>query len=222
MKDIVIFGTGKISECVTFYFNKDEKFKIAAYCCHQSHISKEIFENKPVVPFERITELYPPEQYCLFIAVGYHELNGLRTRLYEEGRTLGYNFATYISPNLGDNFSAGENTLILDEVIVQPKAKFGNNVFVWGGAMIGHHVEIKDNCWITGSSNIGGLSKIGRGCFLGLNATIGHEVELGDNCLIGASALVTNSVGPNSVVVTRDTEQHRLNADQFLKLTSHF
>ena len=222
MKKLVIFGTGKIAECVTYYFEREKKFQIVAYCCNREFIKEQTFNNRPVIAFEDISEAYPAEKYYLFVAVGYHRVNGLRSEIYRQGIDKGYEFATFVSPNVKGDFTVGENSLILDDVAIQPRVKIGNNVFIWGGALIGHHVHIEDNCWITGSANIGGLSIIGEGCFLGLNATVGHQVHIGKGSLIGANTLLTKSVEANSVAVVSDTEIHRLQTNQFLKLTSHF
>lgn len=222
MKELVIFGTGKISDCVSYYFEREGDYRIAAYCCDRSFLEEETFNGRPVVAFENIEENYPPERFSLFIALGYHGLNGLRKMKCSEGGAKGYTLASYVSPYVYGDFTIGANSLLLDGAVVQPKAKIGNNVFVWGGAMIGHHAAIQDHCWVTGSANVGGLSTIGEECFLGLNATIGHGVEVGVRCLIGANTLITKPVASESVIVTSDTVTHRLKVDQFLRLTSCF
>lgn len=222
MKELVIFGTGKISECVSYYFERDGDYQIAAYCCDRSFIERETFNGRPVVAFENIVEEYPPDRFSLFIALGYHGLNRLRKLKCEEGIEKGYNLASYISPYVFGDLKIGGNSLLLDGAIVQPKVKIGNNVFVWGGAMIGHHAIIQDHCWVTGSANIGGLSILGSESFLGLNATIGHEVTVGVRCLLGANTLITRSIASGSVFLSCDSPKHRLNVDQFLKISSSF
>jgi len=222
MKELIIFGTGIIADCVSYYFEREGNYSIAAYCCDRSFLKEKNFNGRPVVTFEDIMDVYPPERYSMFIALGYHGLNDLRTQKYIESVAMGYELVSYVSPYLHGDFTIGANSLLLDDAIVQPKAKIGNNVFVWGGAMIGHHAVIQDHCWVTGSANVGGLSTIGESCFLGLNATIGHGVDVGRRCLIGANALITKSIANESVIVVSDTQAHRLKIDQFLRLTSCF
>lgn len=222
MKELVIFGTGRIADCVSYYFQRDGDYRIAAYCCDRLFLDEMTFNGLPVVAFEDLAELYPPDRYSLFIALGYHGLNDLRAQKYGEGVAKGYTLASYVSPYVHGDFEIGANSLLLDNAVIQPRAKIGNDVFVWGGAMIGHHALIKDHCWVTGSANIGGLSTIGEGCFLGLNATIGHGVDVGRRCLIGANTLITKPVADESVIVVSDTETHRLKVDQFLRLTNCF
>lgn len=75
--------------------------------------------------------------------------------------------------------------------------------------MIGHHARIGDHCWLTGS-------------FVGLNATIGHQITLGERCLLGAHTLTSKPLPAGTVVIAPDTEPHRLNADQFARLSACF
>lgn len=222
MKNIVIFGTGKIAECAYHYFSKSNKNKICAFCCDEAYIKTKTFKTLPVVTFQKIEKYFHPKKYALFVAIGYHNLNKLREIKFYEARRKGYTLASYIDPSLQVKMTPGQNTFILDGCIIQPEVKIGNNVFIWGGAMIGHHATIKSHSWITGGANVGGISTIGRGCFLGLNSTIGQGVKIGNRCLIGANTLTTRNLRTQSVVVNSDTPIHRLNSKQFEKITSCF
>ena len=222
MKDLVIFGTGKIAECVSYYFEREREWRIVAYCCDRSHMQEDSFLGHPVIAFEDVKKLYPPVRYLMFVALGYHGINSLRRTKYEEALNKGYDLASYVSPSVYGKFLVGNNSLILDDAVIQPFVSIGNDVFIWGGAMIGHHAVIRDHSWITGSANVGGLSDIGEACFLGMNATIGPEVKVGAKSLLGANSLVTKCVPDNSVIIVRDTEVHRLDVDNFLRLTSSF
>jgi len=217
-----MFGTGKIAECASYYFERDGEYQIVAFCCDRSFLDGSTFAGRPVVAFEDIDHLFPPEEYELFIALGYHQVNQLRRKKFLEGLAKGYALASYSSPQVQGDFTIGANSLVLDNVSIQPKAQIGNNVFIWGGAMIGHHAVVQDHCWVTGSANIGGLTSIGESTFLGLNSTIGQSVTIGERCLLGANTLVTKCLAEDSVVVVPDTEVHRLKVDQFLRLTQVF
>jgi len=100
--------------------------------------------------------------------------------------------------------------------------QFENNVFVWGGAMVGHHAKINDNCWLTGGCLIGGGVDLGEGSFVGMGAILGQEVKTGAECMFGAGTLTIRSLGNNAVVVAEQTEIHRLNSQQFIRMSSCF
>jgi hypothetical protein len=54
MRKIIIFGTGIVSDCVSFYFEKDNKFEIVAYCCDPEYIKETTFRGKPLISFDEI------------------------------------------------------------------------------------------------------------------------------------------------------------------------
>jgi sugar O-acyltransferase (sialic acid O-acetyltransferase NeuD family) len=221
-KHLIIFGAGKIAEAVSYYFNRDSEYSISAYVVDDVFVTKDSFLDKPLIKMSEFQEKYPPNKYTVFIATGYQGINKLRTRKYEHFKNRGYEFASYISPYVKSNFTIGENSIIMDNAIVQPCVQFGNNVFVWGGAMVGHHAIIEDNCWLTGGCLIGGITKLGNSTFVGLGAAIGNEVQIGAECMIGANTLTTKSLKEKTVLLIEPTEAHRLNSSQFTRMSSCF
>ncbi len=217
---LIIFGTGKISEVVSNYFELDENHEICGYVVDDKYKKDDNFLGKPLVSESEVMGLYPPKKFKCFIAIGYQNNNSLRSDKFDLYKKMGYNFTSYIPSNLKINFEFGENNFIMDSAIIQPKVSIGNNVFVWGGSMVGHHSKIKDNCWITGGSLIGGSAVIEKFTFLGMGSTIGHEITIGCNSFIGASTLVTKDTPNDSVIIEPDSKKIRLTTDQFLKISS--
>ena len=221
-KNLIIFGAGKIAEAVSYYFNRDSDYKIVAYTVDDTYATKETFLNKPLIKLSQLNTKYSPGNHYVFVATGYQGINQLRTSKYEYFKTSGYSFASYISPYVKGDFIIGENTIVMDNAVIQPCVEFGKNVFVWGGAMVGHHTVIEDNCWLTGGCQIGGIVKLGEGTFVGLGAVIGNEVNIGKKCMIGASTLTTKNIEEKTVLMAPPTEIHRLNSDQFTRMSSCF
>jgi len=221
-KPLIIFGTGKISQAVSFYFNRDSEYKITAYIVDDVFAENNEFMGVPVVKLSDTKELYNPEEYTMFIAVGYQGMNSLRANKYQYFKELGYSFASYKSPYTFGDFEIGENTIVMDGAIIQPLASFGNNVFVWGGAMVGHHAKINDHCWLTGGCSIGGSVNLGRGTFIGMGAVVGQEVKTGIECMLGAGSLTIRSIVDKVVIIKEQTEIHRLNSEQFTRMSSCF
>jgi len=224
MKKVVIFGAGKIAEVVAHYIRHASDFDLVAFTCDREYVSAEEYLGLPLTPFDELPEKYPPGEFSIFVAQGYQKLNQLRSGTIDRVRDKGYRLVSYIHPkaNVPADFEYGENCLVLDTQAIQPRARIGNNVFVFSGTLVGHHSVIHDNCWITSSAAISGSVTLGRNCFVGANATIGHEVEIGDDSIIGAGCIVTRSQPAGSVIVQPDTPVHRLNSDQFMKLTKLF
>ena len=221
-RKLIIFGTGKIAEACAYFFERDSNYSINAFVIDDLYYKDASFLGKPVVKLSDVAKEYPAKDFYAFIAVGYQGINSLRTEKYEFFKSQNYNLANYVSPLVKGNFSAGENTIVMDNAMIQPNVTFGNNVFVWGGAMIGHHSIINDNCWLTGGCLIGGSVNMGQSSFIGMGAVLGQEIKTGEKCMIGAGTLTIKSIGDKSVIIAQPTELHRLNADQFTRMSSCF
>lgn len=220
--NLIIFGVGKIAEAVTYFFERDSNYTICGYVADDAFVLSETFLGKPVVKLSELKDTFKPDTYTMFVAVGYQGINGLRTQKIDYFKKQGFSFANYISPMVQGNFTIGENSIIMDGAMIQPCVKFGSNVFVWGGAMVGHHAVIEDNCWLTGGCQVGGLTKIGQSTFIGLGAIIGHEVTIGEKCMLGAGTLSCKSIQAGTVLVAPNSEPHRLNSDQFTRMSTCF
>lgn len=221
-KPLIIFGTGKIAEAVSYYFNRDSEYEIHAYVVDDVFATVDTFLNKPIVKFSMVLEYYSPENYTIFVAVGYQGMNKLRRDKFTYFKDKGYLFGSYRSPFVQGDFTCGENTIIMDGVMIQPLVTFGSNVFVWGGAMIGHHTVVNNHCWLTGGCLIGGSVNIGEASFIGMGAVIGQEVKIGIECMLGAGSLTIRSISDKAVIIEQQTEIHRLNSLQFTRMSSCF
>jgi len=221
MSKIVIFGAGKIADVAYYYLSNDSPHEIVAFTVDAAHIPAPRKLGLPVVAFEELQRLYPPDEFKMFVAIGYQELNRLRARKYDETKAKGYELISYVSSGASnaDDVEIGDNCFILENAVIQPCAKFGSNIFLWSGNHVGHHATVMDHCYIAGQVVISGNTVIEPYCFIGVNATIGHEITIGQGSFIGAGTLVTRNAEPNSVYITPDTPKFRLDAEHFLKLT---
>jgi len=221
MSKVVIFGSGKIAAQAYYYLTNDSPHDVAAFSVDSTYLTKKELFGRPVIPFEEVTERYPPDDFKMFVAVGYQQLNKLRARKYDEGKAKGYELISYVcsrASNFG-NSEIGDNCFVLEHAVIQPCSKIGNDVFIWSGNHIGHHARVMDHCYIEGQAVISGSTTIEPYCFIGVNATIGHEITIGRESFIGAGALITKSVEPRSVYIAPDTPKYRLDSDSFLRIT---
>ena len=209
MQEIVIFGAGEIAELADFYFEHDSNFRVAGFTVDAAYLKDKEFHGKPVVPFERLAETFPPQQYGLFVAVSYSKINDLRASKVAAGRAAGYKLVSYVSSRatVFPGFEAGENCFILEDNTIQPFAKVGSNVTLWSGNHIGHHSTIEDDVFIASHVVISGGVRIGQGCFIGVNVTLRDHVTVGKKCVMGAGALVLEDQPDFSVVAPRGTER---------------
>ena len=227
VQSIVIFGIGKIADVAFHHIIRDARYRIVAFTCDAEWLvsvegTKVEHYGLPVVPFCDLESVFPPDTVGLHIAIGYHELNAVRTKKCAEARARGYRLISYISAraDVGPWLEHGDNCLILDGVGVQPGARIGNNVSIWNNTLIGHHSVIEDDCWIAAGATLGGVVTLGRSSFVGLNATVGGEVSIGSESFLGAATLVLKCLDPKSVFISPGTEKFRLDSKTFLRMTS--
>lgn len=221
MSKIVVFGAGKIADVAYFQLSNDSPHEVVAFTVDGAYLDQKEKFDRPVIPFEEVLDRYPPDEFKMFVAVGYQDMNRFRARKYTEAKSRGYELISYISSRAANvsNIEVGDNCFVLENAVLQPCSKMGSNVFFWNGNHLGHHASVEDHCYIAGQVVISGAAVVEPYCFIGVNATIGHEIRVGAESFIGASALVTKNVAPKSVYIVPDTQKFRLDSDSFLRLT---
>jgi len=200
---IIIVGDSPIAEIAYEYFTHDSPYEVIAFTVENNFISRNFLFDLPVVPFEEIEKQYDPCKVKMFVAVGYKDLNRLRTRLFRQAKEKGFSLVSYVSSYsfIWHNVEIGENCFIFEDNTIQPFVKIGNNVTLWSGNHIGHHSVIKDNCFISSHVVVSGFCEIGENCFLGVNSSISHQIKIAKDCLIGMGAVITEDTERGKVYV---------------------
>lgn len=192
-----------------FYFTRDAAYEVVAFTVSRDYLREggETFCGLPIVDFEEISMLYPPEVYGMFVAIGYKNLNKDREKFYNLSKKKGYALVTYISPNATVMTSdIGDNCFIFEHNTIQPFVKIGHNVILWSGNHVGHDATIADHCFITSQVVLAGRTHVGAYSFVGINATIIDGIKVLDNCIIGAGALITSDTKPGAVYKAKSAE----------------
>jgi sugar O-acyltransferase (sialic acid O-acetyltransferase NeuD family) len=209
LKPVVIFGTGDFARIASVYLSHDSPYKIAAFTVNEEYMSEgEKLLGHDVVPFERIQELYPPDKYAMFVAIGFSKVNQARASVFEKCDEMGYELISYINSKATHwgEIEVGRNTFIFEENVIQPFVSIGDNVVVWSGNHIGHDSKIGNHCFIASHAVISGNCTIGDYCFVGVNATFRDAVTVAPRCVIGAGAIVMKNTKEGDVLATRHTE----------------
>lgn len=214
MKKLIIYGTGAVAELADFYFRNDTGYEVIAFTNARDFIRQERFCDKPLVPFEEVADRYPPVEFDIFIAVGYRKTNQIRQERYLEAKQKGYACATYISSRATYfGASVGDNCFILENNVIQPFVRVGNNVTLWSGNHIGHHSVIKDHCFISSHVVVSGFCSIGENCFLGVNSTLRDNITLGQFVVVGSGAIVMKDCAERTVVKPAESIQKIVTRD---------
>ncbi len=202
-KQLVIFGAGDIAQLAHYYFTNDSNYEVVAFTVDAAYKTEPTFCDLPVIAFEEIRKFYTVEQYDIFVALSYSNLNEVRKDKYTAVKMMGYQLASYVSSKatILNEGSIGENCFILENNTVQPFVTIGNNVTLWSGNHIGHHSTIESHVFIASHVVISGGVKIGSQSFIGVNATLRDHIEVGEKCVIGAGALLMADAEPEGLYI---------------------
>src|SRR5690606_16005205 len=150
-----------------------------------------------------------PEEYDMFVAVGYARLNKVRAQKCLAASSRGYRLASYVSSRsvTWPDLSLGEDCFIMEGNRTQSSDRISKNSILWCGSLISHHVEIGDNCFIAAHAVISGNVKIGAHSFIGVNATLRDKITLGERTLVGAGALVAASTEENTAYLAAISQE---------------
>ncbi len=147
---------------------------------------------QPVIAMDNLTDTFPPDTYRAFVAIPASGLNARRMDMYERVRTLGYEFASYVSSKafVWHNVTLGDNTFIFENNVIQPFASIGSGCILWSGNHVGHRSTLDDGVFIASHAVVSGYCRIGARSFLGVNCTIIDGVSIAPETVVGAGALV--------------------------------
>lgn len=192
---IVLFGNTNYSQLLSYYFTHDSPYEVVAFTVDKKYIEQNECFGLPLVPFENIEQMYPPDKFKMFIALGYGSVNKVRTKKYFEAKQKGYKLVSYISSTaiIWENLKIGDNCAIFDNQIVHPFVTIGNNVTLHSGGLVAHHSEIGDHCFISAKVVICGGVTVEPYCYLGANSSIRNGITIAKECIIGMSAVVVKN-----------------------------
>lgn len=207
MSDVVIFGIGDFGRIAHRYLALDSPHDVVAFTVHGNYADCVELSGLPVVPFEEIENLYPPERTSMLVAAGFSRVNQVRSKVFAECKERGYHCITYTSSRamIWPDVPIGENSFIFEANVVQPGVEIGDDVVLWSGNHIGHDSKIGDHCFIASHAVVSGNCKIGHHCFVGVNATFRDGVTVAPRCVIGAGALIMKDTNEGDVFSVQGT-----------------
>lgn len=218
-KKAVIFGTGAFAEVADFYLTRDSEYEVAGFTATADVVKSDTVFGKPLAAFDRVQEIFPPEQHEMFVAVGYTQLNRLRQRFCEEAKAKRYRLLTYVSSKCthwGDA-RIGENVFIFEDNTIQCFVTIGGGTILWSGNHIGHHSQIGSYCFITSHVVVSGVCRIGDRCFLGVNATVSENTTIAEDNIVGPAALIQKDTHPGEVYVAERTPKFAKDSSRFFR-----
>jgi sugar O-acyltransferase (sialic acid O-acetyltransferase NeuD family) len=193
MAKVIIFGIMDTAELAHYYLQHDSEHEVVAFTVNREYLQQEVFRGLPLVAFEEVETLFPPDEYNFFAPMTGRNMNRNREKVYHEAKAKGYRFISYISSHatILDRSVVGENCFILEDNTIQPFTTIGNNVVLWSGNHIGHHGQIKDHVFFTSHVVLSGHCIIDSYSFFGVNSTIRDFTHIAHGTLVGMAASIT-------------------------------
>jgi len=220
MSKVVLFGLGRGADVAYRFLTRDSDHQICGFAVDRQHLDRESFHDLPVVAFEDVERRFPPDEFKMFVLLGYQRLNELRARKYQEAKRKGYSFISYANSNFyrAEELNVGENCFILDNQSISLDVKIGNDVVMWSSNHIGDLTSIDDHVWIASHVTIAAEVVVRPYCFLGIGATIGNKVTLGEKTFVGANALVASDTAENGVYLAGESGRVDVDSGTFVRV----
>lgn len=202
MKKLVIFGNGDFARLLKYYIDEDDSREVGCFTVNEADILEESFWGLPVIPFERISESFPPEDYEVLMGIGNSHMNKTRERIFYECKAKGYTVASFIhSSSKLHGVEMGEGNIIFEDCLFYPFSKIGKGNLFWDHVLISHDCLIGDFNTFSGSSDLAGYVKIGNNGYFGKQCFLNEGITVGDYSLIGACAYAKKDMKDYEVVV---------------------
>ncbi len=173
MKRLIIYGLGPFAEQMHFYFTHDSPYRVVAFTADAPYLRQTTFCDLPAVPFEAVTEEYPPDSVEMFVAIGYRRMRD-RALLFARAKARGYRLASYINTHVlrFADLQMGENNVALGNVQFEPFVRVGNNNAFMSGALVAHNASVGDGNFFAARCLVGGQCVVEDGCFLGSGSVL--------------------------------------------------
>jgi sugar O-acyltransferase (sialic acid O-acetyltransferase NeuD family) len=220
MARVVIFGSGIGADTAFRYLSQDSPHEVCAFTVDAAFLTTHTFHGLPVVDYESVVTEFPPDQYEMFVPLGFQRMNRLRAEKYLDAKRKGYRFVSYLNSRhyTLEGVKIGENCFILDSQIFNLDVTIGDNVMIWSGNHFGDRAVIGDHAWISSHVTLAGDVAVGDYCFLGVNAAVSNNVTLGPGTFVGASVLIAQSTLEGSVHLAQPAKSLPISSEKFVTM----
>lgn len=206
MKQIIIYGIGKMAELVYYSFRYDSQYEVIAFCVDDAYldVSQNTLFGRPVMCFTDVREQFPPESYLMHIAVG---RNDAREIIFNKVLEAKYDFANYIcsKASVWPDLVLGRNVFIDQGSIVQPFVTIGDNCMLII-AVVGHHCHVGNHSLLSGTI-LAGSATVGNNCFLGMHSGVKEGIRVGNHNIVGAGCFISKNTKDGALIYLERTVQ---------------
>ena len=201
-KKVIVFGTGDFSDIVSYVLDKVNHCEICGYTINENYISENKYQNKPLMPFEKIEKICPPEDYDIVLGFIGKKMFGQRMEIFFQIKEKGYKIPNVIHKSACvDTEKIGEGNIIMQNVSIEHHSIVGSGNIIWPNVVLPHHNVLGDFNNLAPSVSLSGYSKIQDHCFLGNNSCVNNHVCVQSYAYVGAGAYAAKDVPEQHVLV---------------------
>jgi len=217
-RKVVLFGNAAMATSFYIELTHDSEYDVVGFTVDKEYLKEERLFGLPVVPFDRVATVFPPDRHHMMVAVGYVQMNKLRAERYHMAKKMGFRLLSYVSPKATTwpDLVLGENCFISTNCIINPFAEISDDVFLGAGSIIGHHTLIKDHCFIDSGVLIAGEVTVKSFSFLGTGSVIRNRITIANGSLIGAGSVILENTKENGVYMADSAEALPISSDRLM------
>ena len=169
-KLLILFGCGSLTSLTAHSLTHDAGRTVVAMTVDAAYLLTDRHEGYPVVAFEELVNLFPPDRHDIMLPIGYRRINELSLERFEQAKAMGCHVASYVSSraSVWPDLVVSENVIIFEQAIIQSFVSIGNNAIIRSGAYIGHHSQVGDHAFVASGVVTGSNVTIGERCWIGL------------------------------------------------------
>jgi len=196
LKKIVIYGCGAFAKLMHYYFSTANQYEVVAFTVDSIFLQDTFIYGLPVIPFEDITDDYPPSDFSMFVAIGYKSMRN-RKRTFEKAKNKNYDLVNFVSNNAitYSNLILGENNVIMADVVIEPFVTMADNNILWSKSLICHNCNIGSHNYFAPNSVLSGYVIVRNLCFFGTRSSVIDKLVIADESfLVAGSVLFSDTV----------------------------
>lgn len=212
MEKIVILGNGGHAKSLMDAIERQRRYEIVGYVVNENDLELSGTKYPRLGGDAQLGQIYQDGITNAAIGVGYMGNSGLREKLWEQLKQIGFSLPVICDPSavLAGDVRIGEGSFIGKGSIVNANAAVGKMCIINTGAIVEHDCEVEDFSHISVGCVLCGDVKVGAASFVGANATVIQGVRIGRNCTIGAGTTIRKNLKDNYMVCVREKLLYRL------------
>jgi sugar O-acyltransferase (sialic acid O-acetyltransferase NeuD family) len=201
MKNVVVIGTGGHAKVIIDIIEKGKDYNIVGLVDRFRNVGERTLDYQVLGKEEDLPML---KERCslmgLVVAIGD---NYARSKVVERVMSIcpKLEFVTAIHPHTdwGRDSSAGEGTVIMANVSVDPCVSIGRFCILNTASSIAHDSVMGDFSSFGPRASTGGYCRIGNHTAVAIGVALRDKITIGEHCVIGAGSTVVKDVDSFSV-----------------------